>query len=135
MPRKSSANGRAPRRGPQYRKPASRPSGRKPNPTSNGSFHEIVQRHGGAALAALERAIEHKNEQATEDLDETVRCLVALRDGIIALARQGEPRSHWLDEVNALLSTVVSTEFPVDGFHWDNVCRARDTVKHLLGEA
>lgn len=87
------------------------------------------------AVAALDRALHERPDQLYGDLAHAVRCLVALRDALIADGRAGAPDAgNRLQRANALLSLVVGGEYPVAGLHRDRLQQARDGLDRLHQE-
>ena len=84
-----------------------------------------------AALAALDRALRDRPEIVYDDLNEAVRHLVRLRDLLIADGRGGVAVGDRLDRLNAILSIVVATEYPLEGVRRDRVARARQKLAAL----
>lgn len=84
------------------------------------------------AIAALDRALHERPDTLYDDLTRAARCLVALRDALIADRRAGLPEADaHLQRANALLSLVVGGEYPVAGLHRDRLQQARDGLDRL----
>ncbi|WP_448192578.1 hypothetical protein [Azospirillum sp. sgz301742] len=91
----------------------------------------------GDALSVLDRILaappEDTQVQETYDaMAEASRCLVRLRDGLIARRRAGEEVSRRLDHVNAVLSVTFGGEYPLVGVRRKRIEKARDLLRRLL---
>lgn len=95
------------------------------------STDAFVHTQGQAIVAALDHVLDDK-ESANEKLGGAIEMLVALRDGLIERQRAGDRCGEWLVRCNALISSVLGTEFPVDGLQWNRVCETRDALKRML---
>ena len=84
------------------------------------------------AAAALEHALQDQPDKIYNDLAEAVRCLVRLRDELIAEQRAGAGRDD-LDRCNAILSMVVGSEYPLAGIRRDRVQQALQELSALCG--
>ncbi len=62
----------------------------------------------------------------------TVQCIIAYRNGLIDAKRQGECTQDELDRANALLSLAHGAEYPLVGFHYDRLKKARDEIMDML---
>ncbi|WP_366552705.1 hypothetical protein [Aquibaculum sediminis] len=88
-----------------------------------------------AALEAVEALLqEHDPEEAYDRIAEAVRCVIRLRDQLIAEERRGGSDSECLAQVNSLLSLAASAEYPLVGLRWERVCMVRDELRQLLSE-
>lgn len=90
---------------------------------------------GAAALAGLDRALDERPEKIYDDLAQAVRCLVRLRDELIAARRRdgrtaGDDR---LERLNAVLSVVSGGEYPLQGVRRERIEQAREELARLLG--
>lgn len=95
------------------------------------SADAFVHSQGQAIVAALDYVLDDK-ANASEKLGAAIEMLVALRDGLIERKRTGEPCGNWLSQSNALISSILGTEFPVNGLQWNRVCETRDALKRML---
>ena len=84
------------------------------------------------AAAALEHALQDQPDKIYNDLAEAVRCLVRLRDELIAEQRAGASRGD-LDRCNAILSMVIGSEYPLAGIRRDRVQQALQELSALCG--
>lgn len=90
-----------------------------------------------AALAGLDRALDDRPDRIYGDLSQAVRCLVRLRDALIAARRRdgktaGDDR---LERLNAILSVVSGGEYPLQGVRRDRIAKAREELAKLLAQA
>lgn len=85
-----------------------------------------------AALAALDRAAADSPEDVPEDLAHANRRIAELRDVLIAQSRAGEPVGDRLKRLNAVLSTTVAAEFPLEGIRRDRIKHARKTLADIF---
>ena len=86
-----------------------------------------------AAETALDGVLDASHEDLPATIPEAVRCLVRLRDNLIARQRSGEPApAGWLPRTNAILSCVVGAEFPIAGLHRERVETALGAVREML---
>jgi hypothetical protein len=105
---------------------------------------------GAAALAALDRAIDDRPDRIYGDLSQAVRCLVRLRDQLIAERRRdggragpaprgpaarGPQTDDRLERCNAILSVVSGAEFPLEGVRHERIAKAREELARLLGQS
>jgi hypothetical protein len=86
------------------------------------------------AVAALDEVLAEHPDKINDELNEAARCLVRTRDGLIDQRRQGENVQSHLDQVNAILSVVVGSEYPLVGVRWDRVQEARNGLAALLAD-
>jgi hypothetical protein len=87
------------------------------------------------ALAALDQALQESSNEVQESLEQALCCLVQMRDALIGQARTTP--SHIdpsLKHINAVLSMVVGTEYPVSGIRRDNIRQARTALTRLLAQ-
>src|SRR5581483_6381721 len=84
-----------------------------------GEVPGIVERHAGAAIAALEALLQGGAPTATDHLAEAVQELIRMRDGLIRELRAGRDCGQWLRQANSILSSILGTEFPIDGLQWN----------------
>ncbi len=94
----------------------------------NEAFAALCQ----TAVQALDQVLDERPNKINDELNEAVRCLVHSRDNLINLRRQGQDVQAKLDQVNAVLSIVVGSEYPLVGIRWERVQAARDAVASLL---
>ncbi|HEY4471925.1 MAG TPA: hypothetical protein VGN21_12190 [Stellaceae bacterium] len=86
------------------------------------------------ALAAMDRALRDRPSLVYDDLTEAVRCLVRLRDGLIAARRGGDTAAgDRLEGLNALFSLVVAAEYPLEGVRRSRIENARRALTVLFG--
>lgn len=83
------------------------------------------------AIEAIDRALEDRPDKVYGDLADVVRCLVQLRDELIAKQREGA-RGERLEQCNAILSLVIGGEYPLEGVRRDRMRQARDQLASLL---
>ncbi len=85
------------------------------------------------ALAEVDRALEARPKHDGHALSAAVRCLAALRDGIIL--RQGQDGGtrfrDVLERVNAVLSVVMAAQFPIGEIPWAELEAARGWLAAL----
>jgi len=84
------------------------------------------------AIAGLDAILETGAATPHEEVAETVRSVVAFRDRIIALTRQGAASPEMRDRANAAVSLAYGSENPVAGFHRHRLERTRHTLRELL---
>jgi hypothetical protein len=85
------------------------------------------------ALAAMDRALRDRPQLVYDDLTEAVRCLVRLRDALIAARRRGDTvAAARLNRLNALFSLVVAAEYPLEGVRRERVESARRELASLF---
>jgi hypothetical protein len=107
----------------------------------------MTEKVGAAALAALDRALDDRPDKIYGDLANAVRCLVRLRDELIAERRRtgraagpaprgsatrGPQTDDRLERVNALLSVVSGGEYPLEGIRRERIEQAREELARLL---
>lgn len=80
------------------------------------------------ATAALDRAIEDREDHIQQDLADAVRRIVAVRDRLIAERRRGIDPGDRLARLNAVLSHVVAGEYPLAGIRRQRIEEARDEL-------
>jgi hypothetical protein len=94
--------------------------------------------HARETLSAFERLIEKAQEVEHEELAIATRCIVRLRDAMVADRRQGDDwngrQQETLDRVNSMLSVAISAEFPLVGVRWERLCMLRDALRELIGD-
>ena len=85
------------------------------------------------ALAALDKALSDRPKAVYNDLIAAVRCLVALRDRLIAEYRSGDPDAgKRLQRMNAVFSLVVAAEYPLEGVRRERIETARRELASLF---
>lgn len=91
---------------------------------------------GPRALALIEKLLAERPEKVGQDFSAATRCLVALRDRLVAAVREhGTPQERMrLDVVNRVLSAVQAGHFPLGGVPWKHIEAARDQLRELLHE-
>ena len=91
---------------------------------------------GAAALADLDRALDDRPDKIYGDLAQAVRALVRLRDEWIAERRRGgnAARDDRLERLNAILSVVSGSEYPLQGVRRERIEKARDALAELLAQ-
>lgn len=93
----------------------------------------------GDALGAFDRILsappdDTPAKEAYDAMAEASRCLVRMRNGLIARRRAGEGVSPRLDHVNAVLSVTFGGEYPLVGVRRKRIEKARDLLRGLLRE-
>ncbi|GAA0575871.1 hypothetical protein [Caenispirillum bisanense] len=88
--------------------------------------------HCRSALGSLDRILEEKPERHHDEVLEAVRCMVTMRDAIIARRRGGGDVDDELEQVNAVLSVLTAGSFPVVGLRHERLARARDLLACLM---
>jgi hypothetical protein len=88
------------------------------------------------ALSAIDTVLRERPQSLQPAVLELTRAVVALRDTLIEARRTGDATAkRELPHVNALLSLVVSIQYPMQGLHWDKLKQARDAFEKLATEA
>jgi len=95
----------------------------------------MMQDRIDAAIAALDRALDDRPDHVYGDLAEAVRCVAALRDDLIEQRRTGHETGQRLGRVNAILSHVVASEYPLEGVRRQRIETARDELAGLRSKA
>jgi hypothetical protein len=93
---------------------------------------------GQAALAAIDRALEHRPEKDGHDFAEAAQRLARLRDAMIARHRDAPPppaARERLARLNAVLSVVLGGHFPLGSIPWHEIELARGWLADLLSES
>lgn len=88
-------------------------------------------------LARLDKLIADRPHRIGHDFSEATRCLTALRERMIGLLREGNAPPETagrLARLNAVLSVVVGTHYPVGAPKWPHLQRARDSFAELASE-
>lgn len=81
-----------------------------------------------AALAALDRLLAEAPPCTVDDAIHALRCVVALRDGLVTNRRRGGSPDRHLAAVNAVLSLTWSGAVPMVGFRRKRLVTARDAL-------
>jgi hypothetical protein len=92
---------------------------------------------GPAALAAIDRALEHRPEKDGHDFAEAAQHLAQLRDAMVARYRDAPPppaARERLARLNAVLSVVLGGHFPLGSIPWHEIQLARGWLAELVGE-
>ncbi|MGQ9365760.1 hypothetical protein [Azospirillum sp. ST 5-10] len=93
--------------------------------------------HCRSALRQLDRVLSEKPDRLHDSLMEGLRCLVTMRDYLIARRRAGDESAGLaedLHQVNAVLSVLQSGTFPMVGVRHERLEKARACLAGLLGE-
>lgn len=102
------------------------------SPVVNGAEE---RRLAAAALESVEALLQERDPaESYEPIAEAVRCVIRLRDQLIAEGRRGAPVSARLAQVNSLLSLAASAEYPLVGVRWKRLCMVRDALRQLLSD-
>jgi hypothetical protein len=105
----------------------------EPFATANGDTARIAAR----AMRLLDKIVAEKPEKNEHDFSEAVRCLIALRDSLIAERRGADPPlppdTH-LRRLNGIIGAVVGGHFPIGALPWKSVEAARDGFRALIAE-
>lgn len=95
----------------------------------------MIDRQGcDKALETLDRVLDEKPEQYHEEVVEVLRCLVSIRNHLIA-RRRSEPSGDLderLDHANVVISVMTSGSFPVVGLNHERLKQARDLMASIL---
>ncbi|HEX2830586.1 MAG TPA: hypothetical protein VHP37_29885 [Burkholderiales bacterium] len=87
----------------------------------------------GNAIAALDTVLREQPQSAQAEALALTRAVVELRDALIEALRGGDAGAkRELDHANALLSLVVSIQYPMQGRQWEKLRQARDALSQLL---
>jgi hypothetical protein len=87
-------------------------------------------------IEALDRALAGEVSPEKDPLSAATRCTAELRDELITRLRRGdEDAEPLLAQANALLSELVSAEFPLAGFRRERIEKARDAFARLRDSA
>jgi len=90
---------------------------------------------GHAALAAIDRALQHRPEKDGTDFSTAAKQLARLRDTMIASHRAAPPSAaarERLTRLNAILSVVTGGHFPLGSIPWHEIELARGWLAELL---
>jgi hypothetical protein len=91
-----------------------------------------IRRDGEAVLAALDAALADHGESRDTKLSDAMRGLVEIRDKLILKKRDGERCGDLLECSNALISSLLGTEFPLGGHHRKRVVETREALGKML---
>lgn len=84
-------------------------------------------------LAAMDAVLRHESLQA--EVLQLTKDVVGLRDALIeSLRAGGAGTKRALDHANALLSLVVSIQYPVRGTQWEKLTQARAGLAQLQAQ-
>lgn len=87
------------------------------------------------AIAALDEVIASGPQVAHEDVASAVQCVAAMRNHMLAEARNGGVSRACLDQANALLSLAYGAQAPLMGLHLHRIGQTRDGLAALLASA
>lgn len=96
---------------------------------------ESARRLAVAAHDAYDRLVRTRPDEPHQSLSEALRCLVRLRDGIMARARAGDSSPvlrERLQQVNAVVSLAFACQIPIVGVKWSRMEETRDALKDLI---
>lgn len=85
---------------------------------------------GGLALQHIDKALAEKPEKNGHELSGAIRCLGEFRDLFIA-AHRGAPDDRYrrvLEIVNAIISSVLSVQYPLGEIQWIELVTARESL-------
>lgn len=88
-------------------------------------------------LAHLDKLLADRPHRIGHDFSEATRCLTALREQVVEKLRAGDTSPETtgrLARLNAVLSVVVGTHYPVGAPKWPHLQRARDSFAELASE-
>ena len=88
-------------------------------------------------LARLDKLLSDRPHRIGHDFSEATRCLTALREQIVGHLRAGNAppgAAERLARLNAVLSVLVGTHYPVGAPKWPHLQRARDSFAELASE-
>jgi len=92
---------------------------------------------GHAALASIDRALEHRPEKDGHDFADAAQHLARLRDAMAARYRDAPPppaARERLARVNAILSVVLGGHFPLGSIPWHEIELARGWLADMMAE-
>lgn len=96
-----------------------------------------VSGRGREALARLDHVLRDHPALLAAELTDAVRGVVALRGEMIVRRDRDGPGpavDQRLERVNAILSMLIGSEFPLTGARWQRIERARDVLREILAE-
>ena len=82
----------------------------------------------------MDAALSDRPKKNGHELSAALRCLVAFRDSLITACRD-QPDGVWndpLERVNAIISSVLATQFPLGEIPWEEMEKARRWLTELL---
>ncbi|HEX4262102.1 MAG TPA: hypothetical protein VHY76_13480 [Acetobacteraceae bacterium] len=88
----------------------------------------------GDVLARLDRLLADRPHRIGHDFSEATRCITALRQQMILDLRRGDAPAGTEDRLarlNAVLSVVVGTHYPIGAPKWAHMQSARDAFAEL----
>ncbi len=88
-------------------------------------------------LARLDKLLADRPHRIGHDFSEATRCLTALRERMIEHLRAGDAPpeiAERLARLNAVLSVVVGTHYPVGAPKWPHLQHARDSFAELASD-
>lgn len=89
------------------------------------------------ALAALDKLLADRPDRVLDDFSEATRRLTALRDALIAEWRgdaENAERMQRLGTLNAVISIVYGTHYPIGSPKWEQLEQARDAFEAFARE-
>lgn len=87
-----------------------------------------VVRPAREAMRLLDKIMAEKPEKNGHDFSAAVRCLVEVRNGLVA----GHDGGGQLPAVNAIISSVLGGQFPMKAIPWPSVDAARQRLAAVL---
>ena len=93
-----------------------------------------VRGRGETALRWLDELPRSDDAQLRQQLGAVIQELAAMRDGLIGLGREGGIEGEWLARINAVLSSIFGTEFPINGLNRNRVDETRTALRRLLSD-
>jgi hypothetical protein len=87
------------------------------------------------ALSAIDKVLEDQTDSIDHALVPAIQCLVRLRDETIAAVRASDADAadqKRLHDVNAALSLLVGTHYPLVGIKWNRLKKARDALAEVM---
>lgn len=96
----------------------------------NSHYQELVE----TAVAALDKVMGEHPDKTNDELSQASQCLSHLRDHLIEEKRAGRRVDGRLNKVNAIISAVIASEYPLVGVRWDRIKMARGALVELLEE-
>lgn len=82
-------------------------------------------------VGALDAAIALGPDAPHQDIADAVRCVIDLRNHVIALKREGKLNQAQVDQANSLVSLAYGAEHPLIGFHLHRLEQTRDGARKL----
>lgn len=90
-----------------------------------------IEQAAESCVSALDAAIAHGADAPHDEIAHAVRCVIELRNRIIAQSRAGRFDRRHVNQANALVSLAHGAEHPLIGFHLHRLEQTRDGVKAL----